>query len=603
MPLTPHTLLPPEARLRLADDPGLGGGNAWRVAAAANPAADLPLIAADVPLLNTDGWQQSEFSLRQLDDLAEAWAAWYHDRGVRPRDRVAVYIEDSFEDHLHLAALARIGAIAVLINGRMKPELALGLIRRTAPVGIYTDAPRLALFAGRERELPVVRWTCTRQDAGILGNRTLPAGAEYRHGADDPVVICHSSGTTGNPKPVVWTHAQSVAGARYRLVNPPGPEDNVVLAAYPQSHSSAIAFTLLSVLGGLPTVAWSDPTGPGLARGCATYRPGVVLAFNEALAHLATHHHPDPADFTSVQVWVNLGDCGHDAHMRRLMELGHTVRPDGSTVPGSVIDDGLGSSELGWAALRREITPDSPPRARHLGRRVPLSEVAVLREDGSHAEPGEVGLLGVRGDSIARGYWNDSDTTYRSTLAGYWLSGDLVHRTEDGEYFHVDRAVDRIRTDAGDGYSALMEEEILLSLTEVADCAVVAGHDQDRTVPVALVRLFGGGGDAADLLRRANAVLDRIGQPRLALLEIAASPGDIPLGPTGKVLKRQLREKYLALHTYRPADPAAVATVPATASGATPVAGAPAAGDPAAEAPVAGTPVTEAPVAGAVTTR
>ncbi|MEU6942504.1 AMP-binding protein, partial [Streptomyces rubiginosohelvolus] len=68
--------------------------------------------------------------------------------------------------------------------------------------------------------------------ARILGNRTLPAGAEYRHGADDPVVICHSSGTTGNPKPVVWTHAQSVAGARYRLVNPPGPEDNVVLAAY-----------------------------------------------------------------------------------------------------------------------------------------------------------------------------------------------------------------------------------------------------------------------------------------------------------------------------------------------------------------------------------
>ncbi|MFE5868187.1 AMP-binding protein [Streptomyces roseifaciens] len=558
MPLTSHTLLTPEARLRLVDHPGLGGGNAWRVAAETNPAAGLPLIAADVPLLNTDGWQQTEFSLAQLDGLAEAWAAWYHDRGVRPRDRVAVYIEDSFEDHLHLAALARIGAIAVLINGRMKPELALGLIRRTAPVGIYTDAPRLALFAGRERELPVVRWTCTRQDVGILGKRTLPAGAEYRHGADDPVVICHSSGTTGNPKPVVWTHAQSVAGARYRLANPPGPETSVVLAAYPQSHSSAIAFTFYSLLAGVPTVGWSDPTGPGLARGCATYRPGVVLAFNEALAHLATYG-PDPADFTSVGVWVNLGDCGHDAHMRRLMELGRTTVGD-RTVPGSVIDDGLGSSELGWAALRREITPDSPPRARHLGRRVPLSEVAVLREDGSHADPGEVGLLGVRGDSIARGYWNDSDTTYRSTLAGYWLSGDLVHRTEDGEYFHVDRAVDRIRTDAGDGYSALMEEEILLGLKEVADCAVVAGHDQDRTVPVALVRLFDGGGDAADLLRRANDVLDRIGQPRLALLEIAASPGDIPLGPTGKVLKRQLREKYVSLHTYRPADPAAVAT-------------------------------------------
>ncbi|MCD9194594.1 class I adenylate-forming enzyme family protein [Streptomyces albireticuli] len=568
MPLTSRTLLTPEARLSLVDHPGLGGGNAWRVAAALNPAADLPLIAADIPLLNTEGWQQSEFSLRQLDALADAWAAWYHDQGVRPRDRVAVYLEDSFEDHLQLAALARIGAIAVLINGRMKPELALGLIRRTAPVGIYTDAPRLALFAGRERELPVVRWTRTRQDVGILGNRTPPAGAEYRHGAEDPVVICHSSGTTGNPKPVVWTHRQSVAGALYRLAHQPEPAGSLALAAFPQSHSSAIAFTFYSLLAGLPTVGWSDPTGPGLARGCATYRPTVVLAFNEALTDLATRD-PDPAAFGSVEVWLNLGDCGHDAHMRKLMRLGRTRTGD-TTVPGSVIDDGLGSSELGWAALRRVITPDSPPRARHLGRRVPISEVAVLREDGSHADPGEVGLLGVRGDSIARGYWNDSDTTYRSTLAGYWLSGDLVHRTEEGDFFHVDRAVDRIRTEAGDGYSALMEEELLLGLDEVADCAVVAGHDHDRTVPVALVRLYdraagGNGGapparDAVDLLRRANAVLDRIGQPRLALLEIAASPADLPLGPTGKVLKRQLREKYVSLRTYRPADPEAVAT-------------------------------------------
>ncbi|MFC5722930.1 AMP-binding protein [Streptomyces gamaensis] len=558
MPLSSHTLLTDEPRRRLVELDGLGGGNAWRVAAELNPAADQPLIAADIPLLNTEGWQQSEFSLRQLDALAEAWAAWYHDRGVRARDRVAIYIADSFENHLQLAALARIGAIAVLINGRMKPELALGLIRRTAPVGIYTDAPRLSLFAGRERELPVVRWTVTREDVGILGDAKLPHVAEYRHGPEDPVVICHSSGTTGNPKPVVWTHRQSVTGALYRLTHQPAQETSLVLAAYPQSHSSAIAFTFYSLLGGVPTVAWSDPSGPGLARGCATYRPAVVIAFNEALAHLATRN-PDPADFTSVQMWVNLGDCGHDAHLRRLMELGHTRTEQGGTVPGSMIDDGLGSSELGWAALRREITPDSPPRARHLGRRVPITEVAVLREDGTHAGPDEVGLLGVRGDAIARGYWNDSDTTYRSMLGGYWLSGDLVSRTEDGDFFHVDRLVDRIRTDDGDGYSALMEEELLLNLKEIADCAVVAGHDHERTVPVALVRLYDGHGDAADLLRRANAVLDGIGQPRLAMLEIAASAGDIPLGPTGKVLKRQLREKYVAVHTYAPADPASVA--------------------------------------------
>ncbi|MET8061242.1 class I adenylate-forming enzyme family protein [Streptomyces microflavus] len=557
MPLTSTTLLSPEARLRLAELPGLGGGNAWRIAAETNPAADRPVLLTDLPLAGLDGTPRTEFSLRDLDALADAWSAWYLDRGVGPRDRVSVYLADTFAYQVHLTALARIGAIGVLINGRMRPELALGLVGRTGSVGLFTDGERLAQLAGRERGLPELRWTALDEEVGALGSRAPLPSQLYRHGDDDPVVICHSSGTTGNPKPVVWAHRQSVAGARYRLINHQEREGSLVLAGAPQSHSSAIAFTFYSLLAGAPTVGWSDPTGPGIARGCATHRPNVVLAFNEALSHLATND-PDPADFDSVAVWVNLGDCGHDAHMRRLMRLGHTTAPDGTRTPGSVIDDGLGSSELGWAALRRVLTPDSPALARHLGTRVPIAEVAVLREDGTEAAADEVGLLGVRSEALAHGYWNDSDTTYRTMLAGYWLSGDLVRRSADGEFFHVDRAVDRIRTEAGDGYSALMEEELLLAVEELADCSVVAAKDRGRTVAAAIVTLRQET-TAEDLLRRSNAALDRAGQPRLALLEIAPTPEAIPLGPTGKVLKRQLRDKYAALETYRPTDPKAVA--------------------------------------------
>ncbi|MEV6960751.1 AMP-binding protein [Streptomyces sp. NPDC051207] len=555
MPLSARTLLSPEARLRAVDLPGLGGGNAWRTAARLSPRPDLPLIIADRPLVNLDGQEQAEFSINQLDALADAWAAWYLDRGVRPRDRVAIYIEDSFEDQLHLAALARIGAIGLLINGRMLPELALGLMRRTEPVGLYTDAPHLALLDGRHRELPGLRWTCAREEVGTLGHRSLPESAEYRHADEDPVVLCHSSGTTGNPKPVIWTHRQSVAGARFRLANNTESEDALMLAAAPQTHSSAIAFTFYALLAGLPTVAYSDPGGPGLVRACATYRPTAVLAFNEALGRLATME-KDPADFTSVQVWLNLGDAGHDAHMRELMRLGSTT-VDGRTVPGSVIDDGLGSSELGWAAIRRVLTPDSPPRARYLGTRVPIAEVAVLREDGTEAGPGEVGMLGVRSESLTRGYWNDSDTTYRTMLAGYWLSGDLVSRTADGDFFHVDRIVDAIRTPGGDGYSVLMEEELLLNLPQIEDCAVIAGRHEQTTVPVAVVRPRESGVDPEVLLKQVNEVLARVGQPAVALLELAETEEDIPLGPTGKVLKRRLRERYAELHTYVPARPAA----------------------------------------------
>jgi acyl-coenzyme A synthetase/AMP-(fatty) acid ligase len=560
MPLSPRTLVTPEDRRRVAGIPGLGGGNAWRLAMETCPAPDLPFLVADRPLVNNDGLEQAEFSLVQLNALTAAWSAWYLDRGVRPRDRVAVYIADSFEDQVHLTALAQIGAIPLLINGRMKPELAAGLMRRTDPVGLYTDAARLELLAGRHEELPGLRWTATREEIGALGTHPLPESAWYRHADDDPVVLCHSSGTTGNPKPVIWAHRQSVAGALFRLNEAPEAQHALMLSAAPQSHSSAIAFTFYAVLAGLPTIGFSEPTGERLAKAIATYRPATVVAFNESLVDLALRD-LDPDDCASVEVWSNLGDSGHDVHKRRLIQLGSHVE-DGQRLPGSKVTDGLGSSELGWATLRHVMTAGSPPRSRYLGRVVPIADVAVLREDGTRAEAGEVGLLGVRSDAIAHGYWGDSDTTYRSSLAGYWLSGDLVYRDENDDYFHVDRAVDAIRTDRGDGYSVLMEEVLLLALDEVADCAVVAGRDGGRTVPVAVVRPHRPGPAPADLLRQANKALADAGQPELAALEIARSDDDLPTGATGKVLKRLLREKYADLPTYLATRPAgAVAAV------------------------------------------
>lgn len=555
MPLSPRTLVTPEDRRRVAEIPGLGGGNAWRLALETCPAPYLPFLIADRPLVNNDGREQAEFSLVELNALAAAWSVWYLDRGVRPRDRVVVYIADSFEDQVHLTALAQIGAIPLLINGRMEPDLALGLMRRTGPVGLYTDTAHLELLAGRQAELDGLRWTATREEIGALGHHALPDSAWYRHADDDPVVLCHSSGTTGDPKPVIWAHRQSVAGALFRLNEAPEAQHALMLSAAPQSHSSAIAFTFYAVLAGLPTIGFSEPTGERLAKAIATYRPATVVAFSESLVDLALRD-LDPDDCTSVEIWSNLGDSGHDVHKRRLIQLGSHVE-DGQRLPGSKVTDGLGSSELGWAALRHVMTADSPPRSRYLGRVVPIADVAVLREDGTPADANEVGLLGVRSDSIAHGYWGDSDTTYRSSLAGYWLSGDLVYRDDTDDYFHVDRAVDAIRTDRGDGYSVLMEEVILLALEEVADCAIVAGQDRGRTVPVAVVRLHQPDPAPADLLRQANKALVDAGQPELAALEIAGNDEDLPTGATGKILKRLLREKYASLHTYLPTRPAA----------------------------------------------
>lgn len=548
MALSVISLRSEEERAELAANAALGGGNAWRLAAETSATPDAVAVIADKPLVNQFGELQSEFSLRELDDLARSWSAHYLDCGVKPRDRVVLYFEDSFEDQLQLTALAQIGAIPVLLNGKLDPAVALTLIERAEPVGLYTDDEHLALLAGRHIGLAGLRWTRTRDEVGVIGARTLTDRQRFRHDDADPIALCHSSGTTGVPKLVVWAHRQSTAGARFRLATHPEPAGSILLSAVPQSHSGAIAFTFYALLAGLPLVACSGQSGPEVARAVAQYRPTTVLAFNQSLADLALRQ-PDPADFTSVVDWMNVGDSAHDAHLRQLLTLGSHVS-GGQRLSGSIFGDGLGSSELGWAALRRVVSPGDPTRPRYLGRRVPIAEIAVLREDGTPAETGEVGMLGVRSDAVAPGYWNSADIQYRSNLSGYWLSGDLVYRDAEGDYFHVDRAVDRIVSPSGVGYSLLMEEILLLALDEVADCAVVAGVDGNQTVPVAIVRTKQSGADPQHLLVRASDALTSAGQPPLAVLEIARTDADIPLGATGKTLKGELRERYADLLSY-----------------------------------------------------
>src|SRR4051794_21129142 len=101
-----RTLLPRARRVAVARDPGLGGGNLWQTALAHSRDPDAPLVVADPPVPGVDGAPRAEFGIAALCALADAWSSWYLARGVRPRDRVALYLEDSFEEHAHLAALA-----------------------------------------------------------------------------------------------------------------------------------------------------------------------------------------------------------------------------------------------------------------------------------------------------------------------------------------------------------------------------------------------------------------------------------------------------------------------------------------------------------------
>lgn len=298
-----------------------GGGNAWRAALDASVTPRRPTVFTDRPIPDELGAMRSQFSVADLNKLATAWSSWYHAARVRPGDRVAVHITDSFENQIHLTALAQIGAVPVLIDGTLPPEHAIALMERSAPVGIYTDIAHFSMLSDAIRRVPSVTWFHTRESVGPITAPPLPGSALYRHHDDDPVALCHGPGDTGVPELVVWTHRRSVAGARLLLADRRELPDSSVLSAVPQSHPCAMVFTFYALLAGVTLISISNRSADGVIRAARNFRPTTIHALPGLHAAVATAD-PDPGDLTSVREWMNAGDPVPRAHVRT---LGHSA--------------------------------------------------------------------------------------------------------------------------------------------------------------------------------------------------------------------------------------------------------------------------------------
>jgi acyl-coenzyme A synthetase/AMP-(fatty) acid ligase len=543
---TATTILPQAERLRLAADPGFGAGNFLHRAVAANPNRDRPLVFLERPFRALSGEVYEALSLSDLKRVVDQYAAFYHGQGVRPQDLVAVFVDEGVESHLHLMALTGLGAIAVLINGNQRPEIAALYMRRVGAVGAFCEASRGAAVRPHfdRDDLARLRFVATPEGAAGAPRDELPARYPYEHDGDDVCYLCHSSGTTGLPKAVMQSHAQHAVGTRKRLGAPDFHEAERVLSALPQTHAVGVHHFAFSVASGTPLLVMSDPGAEAVLRGVESFRPTFVLAFSRTYAELAA---ADLAarDLGSVERWFNTADTAHEKHVRAVVRQGSHLE-GGVRVPGSTFVDALGSTEMALPVFVKTHTKDSDAYGRSIGRPNPIVEVAVLDEAGAPLGPNEIGRLGVKSPATTAGYWNDSLATCRRRLKGYWLMDDYGYRTTDGVFFHVDRPGDEIKTRLGNVYTLPTEEVIMQSHDEVLDAFVVGMQvDEEYAEPaaVAYVRPDSSLGEDA-LLALFNARLRERDMAPLARVVVARSPGEWPVGPTGKVLKRRLRERF-----------------------------------------------------------
>lgn len=521
---------------------------------AARRHGDRELVELAQPLAWT---AKQHWSAPQILATVKQLSACWHHLGVEAGHRVAIYKANQFDYFLFSVAALRIGAIAVPINANLAAETAVGYIERLDARLLITDSDAWGkLSALGETQLPrnlhqVVLADAPRQagsdrihSLARLMDEPLPTAPERPRGAGDPLYIVHTSGTTGVPKGVILKQEGIAQSLRSIVLFNPVSTRDLACFALPLNHQVSHLYLHGVLLMGVRCIVDAEMAAPGLVRRLHQGKLTVFFAFPITYTRLLEAGVTEqPLD--SLRIWGTTADASHEVQQRALLPHGSFFTRLGIPLKGSLFVDGLGSSEVGIAALLRIATPWTKRFSRRVGRRTPLGpEIKIADANGTPVPRGQVGRLMIRGKSMFGGYWNAHDIFYASTHDGWWFTGDMVREGKDGELVHLDREVDVIHSAHGPVYT-LPLEEIVLKQEGVLDTCVfgVRPRADGPEVPAAVVapRVGARIADAESLRQILNAQLPEAQQlSHVWLLDW----GEFPIGATGKTLKRHLRERY-----------------------------------------------------------
>jgi long-chain acyl-CoA synthetase len=464
----------------------------------------------------------------ELDDRVRRLAAALLELGIRPGQHVALLLPNVPEFSLAYFACHYAGLPVVPLNILLTAEeIAYHLDDSDAVALIFGDhlepAVTPALRAAPRCRLPIP----SSRLAGLLA-AAAPVEQPHPVAPDDTAVLLYTSGTTGRSKGAELTHANLRWNAEYFAAEFMAFDGPVVsLAALPLFHSfgqTAIQNATFSASGTLVLL----PRFRADAALAAMRRHQVTLFAGVPTMYLALLRETD----AGVPPGIALVRCISGG-----APMPVEVMKSFDSRFGVDILEGYGLSETSPVAAQNRV--DLPKRAGSIGLPLRGVEFRLVDEAGSVVEAARTrGELEIRGPIVMKGYYRNPEATAAAISEGWFRTGDIAERDEDGFYYIVDRKKDMVLRG---GYSVYPREveEVLYRHPAVSEAAVIGVPDERLGEELKAFVVLKPGMDPAPaaLVEFCRAHLAAYKYPRI--IELVEQ---LPRGPTGKLLRRTLRE-------------------------------------------------------------
>lgn len=478
---------------------------------------------------------QLRLTYRSLNQRVNCLCNMLLQAGLKKGDRICVVSPNC---HIHpelLMTAAKGGWILTEIDHRLTSKEMEYIINDSDPKVMFIDEGLGDVLRPVSQAFPNLKKIVLPNEYEEITNSHSDEESRIQVQEDDIITLMYTSGTTGRPKGVIYTHKNLVAAVANMAATLKISADDRTLHTSPFSHIAPIWPFLLHYCYGASSVIIDnlDPTYI-----LSTIEKEKITTWNTVpllLGRVVDTKGKEKFDISSLRC-ITYGAA----------PIALPVLEKALSFFGNILNQIYGCTEvylltfLGARDHKLEGSEKEVKRLKSCGLPVINTETIVVGSDGKQIKLGEVGEVITRGDHVSPGYWRKPEETEQSMKEGWFLTGDLATVDEDGFIYITGRRKEIIIT-AGENVSPREVEDVLHSHEAVREAVVVGlPHDQWGEAVTAFVILREGEKvSEEDLLAFSRERLAGYKRPKAAIfLE------DFPRTTSGKILKRKLRGQY-----------------------------------------------------------